>query len=102
LPPPPPNLGGAPRSARVGGNGSFGYSFRATPGASGTAAFLAGRLELARRAFTVPASGRVALRPRLSRKHLLRLRRSGRMAVQVRVKLRGRRGAVTRGLTLTS
>ena len=71
-------------------------------GATGTAAFVAGRLELARTAFTVPAGGRVALRPRLSRKHLKRLRRSGRLSVQARVTLRGRRGAVTRSLTLTS
>ena len=66
-PPAPPNLGGAPRSASVDGGGRFRYSFRAMPGVAGTATFVARRRTLARQAFTVPASGRVTLRPQLAR-----------------------------------
>ena len=95
-----PDLSGAPSNARTNAAGHFGYAFRAAPGARGSATFRhRGRAILPQRAFTVPRSGRVALRLRLSRAYRRLLRREARLAVEARVRLRGGRAA-TRRLTL--
>ncbi len=88
-----PDLSGAPSAARANAAGHFRYSFRAAPGARGSATFRhRGRAILPQRAFTVPRSGRVALRLRLSRAYRRLLRREARLAVEARVRRAWRAG----------
>lgn len=84
------------RSIRVGARGRFSLSFGATPGQAGSirlttvravAAAIRRRLVVARRSFTAPASGRVTLRLKLTRKGFRVLRRARRLAVSARVTL---------------
>jgi subtilisin-like proprotein convertase family protein len=89
------DLSSLPRNVTVGSTGVFIVRFRGTPGLSGSftattvraiaAAARRRKLVLARRSFTVPASGRVRLRLKLSRKHLRALRRARRLAVSTKV-----------------
>ena len=70
------NLSGAKRSIKVR-RGRFSYSFRATPGTAGEAAFASiakvrvsarRKVTLARKSFSVGRSGKVTLRIKLSRR----------------------------------
>jgi Tol biopolymer transport system component len=98
-------LPGARRPIRVGAGGRFTYRFSATPGASGIAALRSAkvrvgrrmaRIWLLRRTFTVPASGRVALRAKLSRKALRILRVNRRIRATMTVILKDAGNASTR------
>ena len=98
VPPPVPparaSFAGTRSSIQVNRNGRFSFSFRAGPGLTGVAAFDSigrvvvsrrARVRLARKSFTVPASGRVRLNVKLSRKNfrILKLNRNIRTRVTV-------------------
>jgi thermitase len=120
-PPPAPttrllDLSGAPGRIRLKRSGRFGYGFWAAPGLRGQAAIRTrarvrlpgnrrGRLTVAVKGFRSPASGRVTLRIRLSRRALrvLRLNRRLRLGVQVSVTdSQGRMTRAARTLTLVA
>ena len=102
-PPPPGDLPGPPAKAsfsgsktsiRVSRKRSFKFSFRATAGLKGTAVFESvkkvrtsrkKKVKLVRKSFTVPATGKVTLRLRLSKKafRILKLNRKIRTRVTV-------------------
>jgi subtilisin family serine protease len=76
--------------------GRFTYSFRATRGTSGSASFTSvkkvrvsarRKVTLARKSFSVPGSGKVTLRIKLSKKNLRILRRNRKIQLRVTVKL---------------
>jgi Subtilase family len=90
------NLSSVRRVVRVGPRGWFSLRFGATPGQAGAiklttvrafAAAIRRRLVIARRSFTAPASGRVAVRLKLTRRGLRVLKRARRLAVSMRVTL---------------
>ena len=107
--PPPPakaSFAGTRSSIQVGRNRRFTFSFRAGPALTGVAAFDSigtvrvsrrARVRLARKTFTVPASGRVRLTIRLSRKNFRILKLNRRIRTRVTVTL-----ANARGLTSTA
>jgi extracellular elastinolytic metalloproteinase len=125
-PPPPPasppapsavapaaaTLHGAKARIRVSRRGRFSYAFRAQPGLGGEALFRTRRkvrlprrvhLTVARKSFSVPDTGRVILRVRLSRRHLGILRRNRRLLLRVTVTVRDASGlsaVAGRNLTL--
>ncbi len=81
--------------------GRFTYSFRAPRGTSGSASFTSvkkvrvsarRKVTLARRAFSVPGSGKVTLRIKLSKKNLRILRRNRKIQLRVTVKLENAAG----------
>ena len=90
------DLSGLPRSIRVSPQGIFVLRFLATPGQAGSlkittvkavAAARKRKLVVARKPFTVPASGRARLKVRLNRKGLRVLKRVRRLPVSVKVTL---------------
>jgi Ca2+-binding RTX toxin-like protein len=88
--PPPPagglakaSFAGSRRIVQVTRRGRFNYSFRAGAGLRGKAVFR----KLARKSFTVPGSGKVTLKMRLTRPKLALLRRSRRIRTRVTVTL---------------
>jgi len=101
-PPPPPPAGpsasfaGSPACVRVSKTGRFSYRFVATPAASGKVTFTSTnrvkvgskkrKLSFAK-AFTVPASGKVAVRLKLSRKYLKALKHAKQLRFRVSVSL---------------
>lgn len=101
-PPPFVDLSGAPRSAKVNGAGLFAYRLEALRGTRGQATFTAARavatrrgrrtkrkVVFARASFTVPASGRVALRARVNRTGRKLLERLRRLRTVARVQVGG-------------
>ena len=110
-PPAKAKLSRAKRSIRVR-RGRFSYSFRAGAALKGWAGFKSikavrvsarRKVRLASKAFTVPSSGKVTLRIKLSRKNLRILRLNRRIRLRVTVKLRNAAGlssTATRTLTL--
>lgn len=102
---------GSKRSLKVNRKGRFSYSFRAGAGLSGRAVFASAgkvrvsrraRLALADRSFTVPSSGGVTLKIKLSRRNLAILRRNGKIKAKVTVTLEnGVGGSSVASTTLT-
>ena len=95
-PAPTVDLASLSSSVRVGARGTFSLAFAGTPGQVGTiklttvkavSAARRRRLVVARKSFTVPASGRVRLRLKLTRTGFRVLRRVRRLPVSVRVTL---------------
>ncbi len=105
------NLRRAKRSIKVR-RGRFSYAFRAGARLKGSASFKSTKrvlvsrkafVTLARKSFTVPRSGRVTLRIKLSKRSLRILRRNRKIRLKVTVRLRNRAGltsTATRTLTL--
>jgi hypothetical protein len=90
------DLSGLARSVGVSSKGTFLLSFLATPGQAGSirlttvkavAAARKRKLVVARKSFTVPASGRVRLKLKLNRKGLRVLKRARRLPVSAKVTL---------------
>jgi len=110
VPPPPLRPAASVRfrthRARVNAHGAFVFAFDATAGLRGSVRFKLpkhGRtkaISFGRRSFTVPASGRVRLTIKLSRRALAQLRKRHRATVRVTVVLGGRSFASR--LTLTA
>jgi thermitase len=110
------DLSRAPARIRLKRSGRFGYGFWAAPGLRGQAAIRSrarvrlpgnrrGRLTIAFKRFRSPASGRVTLRIRLSRRALRVVRLNRRLRLRVQVSVTDSRGRVTRAartLTLLS
>jgi thermitase len=108
------SLARAKATIRVSRRGVFRYAFRATPGVTGRIAFRTRRkVTVARRAqlslggktFRAPATRRVVVKIKLSRKQLRLLRRNGRFLLNVVADARGTRGEplrASRRLTLKS
>ncbi|HEX2160287.1 MAG TPA: S8 family serine peptidase [Thermoleophilaceae bacterium] len=106
------SLAGAKAALRVSRRGVFRYTFRATPSLAGRIAFRTRRkvriarrthLSLAAKTFSAPATGRVAVKVRLSKRQLRILRRNGRFLLRVTATARGNAGEslrASRGLTL--
>jgi thermitase len=101
------DLRSAPGRIRVRRSGRFAYAFRAAPGVRGEATMrtlarvrLLGnrraRLTVASKRFRSPASGRVALRIRLSRGRLALLRRNRVLRLRVQVSVTDAQGRLTR------
>jgi Ca2+-binding RTX toxin-like protein len=84
-----PSFAGSKKTVRVARSGRFNYGFKAGAGLKGKAVFR----KLATKSFTVPGSGRVTLKMRLSAKKLALLRRSGKIKTKVTVTLRNGAGA---------
>jgi putative metal-binding protein/hemolysin type calcium-binding protein len=86
---------GSPKSLRVSKTGRFTYRFVATPGRNATLRLTSDRavrvgrarrkIRIAARPFTVPASGKVAVKLRVSATGLRALRRAGSLRFTVRV-----------------
>jgi polysaccharide biosynthesis protein PslG len=94
LAPAKPSFAGSPSSVSVDRKRRFKFSFHADPGLSGTAVFRSvkkvrvsrtQRVALASKSFTAPASGRVVLRIRLSKRNfrILKLNRTIRTRITV-------------------
>jgi subtilisin family serine protease len=90
------DLSSVPRSVRVSRRGTFTLRFAGTPGKAGTirlrtvkavSAARRRRLVVARRSFTMPASGRARVKMKLTRKSFRVLRRVRRLPVSTRVTL---------------
>ena len=101
------DLSAAPTSIRLGRTGRFAYPFKAAPGVRGEAVMRTRsrvRLSAARRArltvsarhFRSPASGRVRLRIKLSRRTLRVVRLNRRLRLRVQVSVTDSQGRVTR------
>jgi subtilisin family serine protease len=116
-PPPPvvaapskPDLSAAKKKIRVSKRGVFKYTFRAQPGLSGKAVFRTrrkvvvaarrGHVTFAKR-FKVPASGKVTLKIKLSKKKLRILRRNKRFLLKVSVRVTNVAGSATAKKRLT-
>ena len=80
------------KTVKVNRRGRFSYSFRAGPRLKGKAVFR----KLAKKSFTVPASGRVTLKMVLTRKQRALLRRVGKIKTKVTVTLRDGAGGSSR------
>jgi streptogramin lyase len=102
LAPAKPSFAGSPSSIRVDRKRGFNFSFHAGPGLEGRAAFKTVKkvrvsrttrrkqqITLARKSFTVPASGRVILRARLSNKSFRILKLNHTIRTQITVTLSG-------------
>jgi hypothetical protein len=88
----PSGVTGLPKSLRVGKTGRYTLTFTAGPaGAKGTLTLVLGKkTKVGNARFTVPSSGKVNVRLKLS-KHLLKaLRRKHSLAVKLTVKLNGK------------
>ena len=93
------NLSGAPRSVRVDSKGRYSYGFTATPNAAGSLTVTTAKavtvaakkkkrkLVLARKSFSVPASGKVKVRVKLGRVALKTLKRAKALRASTAVKL---------------
>ena len=95
------SFAGSRRSIKVSRRGRFNYSFRARARLSGKAVFRSAkkvrisrraRVKLAAKSFTVPGTGRVKLKMKLSRKKLAILRRNKRIKTRVTVTLKNAAG----------
>ncbi len=97
-PPPPPtvvNLSSLPSSVRVSARGTFVLRFEATPNGTGTitlrtvraVAAVRRRLVVVRKAFSSPATGRVRVKLKLTRKGMRVLKRARRLPVTARATL---------------
>jgi Tol biopolymer transport system component len=96
------NLAGAKATIRVSRNGTFGFRFRAGAGLKGQALFRSAkrmrigarrkRVTLVRKSFTVPASGVVKLRLKLSRTNRAILRKNRRIRTTVTITLTNAQG----------
>ena len=93
---PPPGAGGVAKASfagskkvvKVSRTGRFSYSFRAGAGLRGKAVFR----KLAAKSFTVPGSGKVTLKMKLTRKKLALLRRQRKIKTKLTVTLRNSAG----------
>jgi extracellular elastinolytic metalloproteinase len=107
-----PDLTRARARVRVSRTGVFTYSFLAPAGTRGTVVFKTrnkvivsrrAKVTIAKKSFTVPRSGRVALRIKLSRKNLRVLRRNRKVSLNVNATVRdstGRTASGSRRLTM--
>jgi len=95
------SFAGSKRSIKVSRRGRFSYSFRAGARLTGRAVFRSvrkvrisrrARVTLAAKSFTVPGSGKVTLKMKLSRKKLAILRRNRRIKTRVTVTLKNAAG----------
>ena len=87
------SFAGSKSSIRVDRRGRFRFSFHAGPALTGRAVFQSvRRVTLARRSFTVPASGRVTLRIKLSRRGLRTLKLQRKIGTRVTVRLENAAG----------
>ena len=84
-PPAKPNLSGAPKAVRASKRRVFKYTFKATPGLTGKASFRTRTKLVGSKTFTVPSTGRVTVKVRLSKKSFRLLRRKGKLALTARV-----------------
>jgi extracellular elastinolytic metalloproteinase len=109
-PPAKANLASAKGSIRVSRTGRFSYSFRAQAGLGGNAVFKTRKkavvsrrahVTISRKSFTVPASGKVTLRIKLSRKNLRILKRNRRLLLRVTVTVRNSAGSAVSRKNLT-
>jgi Tol biopolymer transport system component len=90
------------RSIKVSKNGRFSFTFRAGAGLTGRVAFTSAKkvrigakrkkVTLVRKSFTVPASGKVKLKLKLSRKNLRILRKNRKVKTNVTVTLKNTNG----------
>ena len=107
----PPSLTGSPSSIRVGRNHRFRFTLRAAPGLTGAAVFKSVKkirisrrrvVRLARKSFTVPATGRVTLRVKLSEKNfrILKLNRKIRTRVTATLTSAGQTTRASKNVTL--
>jgi Ca2+-binding RTX toxin-like protein len=96
------SFAGSKRSIRVSRTGRFSYRFRGGAGLAGKAVFASAgkvtvsrraRVTLAKKSFTVPGSGTVTVKVRLSRKNMRVLRRNRAIKTKVKVTLRNDAGA---------
>jgi Ca2+-binding RTX toxin-like protein len=93
-----PSFAGSKKTVKVARSGRFAYSFKAGAGLKGKAVFA----KLAKKSFTVPGSGKVTLRMRLSAKKRALLRRKGKIRTKVTVTLKdGAGGSSAASTTLT-
>jgi len=83
------SFAGSKKTVKVSRRGRFSYSFKATAGLRGKAAFR----KLGAKSFTVPFGGKVTVKMRLTRAKLALLRRTGRIKTRVTVTLRNAAGA---------
>jgi Ca2+-binding RTX toxin-like protein len=93
------NLAGSKKTVKVSRRGRFSYSFKAGAGLKGKAVFR----KVATKSFTVPGSGKVTLKMRLSAKKLALLRRAGKIKTKVTVTLKdgaGGSSVASKALTL--
>jgi Ca2+-binding RTX toxin-like protein len=93
------SFAGSKTTVKVSRTGRFSYRFKAGVGLKGKAVFK----NVAKKSFTVPASGRVTLKMRLSRAKLALLRRNGKIKTKLTVTLRNSAGAssvASKSLTL--
>jgi hypothetical protein len=91
------SFAGSKRSIKVSKKGAFSFRFRAGPGLTGRVVFASAKkvrvsakrkkVTLVRKAFTVPPSGDVELRLKLSRKNLRTLRKNRKIRTNVTVTL---------------
>jgi hypothetical protein len=114
LSPAKPSFAGSPSSIGVDRKRRFKFRFHGAPGLRGTVVFtsvqqvrvnLTQRVELASKSFTAPASGRVILRIRLSKKSFRILIRKGTIRTRVTVTLRNATGLTSKAsktITLTA
>jgi hypothetical protein len=106
------SFAGSKSSIRVSAKGSFAFAFHAAAGLGGAAAFKSlnkvtvgrkARITLATKRFTVPGSGRVTLKIKLSKKRLRILKRNRKIRVLVTVTLKNSAGltsTATKRITL--
>jgi Ca2+-binding RTX toxin-like protein len=93
------SFAGSKKTVKVSRTGRFSYRFKAGAGLKGKAVFK----NVAKKSFTVPASGRVTLKMKLSRAKLALLRRNGKIKTKLTVTLRNSAGAssvASKSLTL--
>jgi plastocyanin len=107
-PPAPPSFASSKRTIAVSRSGAFTYSFRAGKGLSGTIDLRSvskvrvsarQRISLGRKRFTVPSTGTVTVRWKLSRKKLTILKQAARIKFRVAVNLQTKTGATSSGAT---
>jgi extracellular elastinolytic metalloproteinase len=105
------SLAGVPGSIKVGKSGSFTIKFSAPAGLSGSAAFSSvkkvriskrKRVTLAKKSFTVPGTGKVTLKVKLSRKNrrILKLNRKIKVKLTITVRNAAGTSSATRNVTL--
>jgi hypothetical protein len=99
------SFAGSKSTITVNGQRRFKFSFRATPGLTGSAVFEGvkkvrvgrkQRVTLARKSFTVPASGKVTLKIRLSKKNFRILKLNHEIRTRVTVTLKNAAGLTSK------
>lgn len=105
IPPAKPSFADSRSSIRVSRKGRFKFSFEATPGLDGKAVFESvkkitvsrkKKVTLAKKSFTVPASGKVTLKIKLSRRRFRILKLNRRIRARVRITLTNDAGLTTK------